>query len=226
LKAIETTEETLGEASLQAGIEALRDIGALFYQRNWSVGTSSNYSIVLSRDPFRLLLTASGKDKRRLAATDLLVVDAAGKAAPSRPEKPSAETALHLMLAQRPDIGSVLHTHSIWGTLLSDWHGDAGGLWIEGYEMLKGLAGITTHEHAEWVPIFPNSQDISALAWTVQQQIDSSRGRRFHGFLLRKHGLYTWGRDVEEARRHVEIFEFLFEVVARRYNIETRVPDP
>jgi methylthioribulose-1-phosphate dehydratase len=36
-----------------------------------------------------------------------------------------------------------------------------------------------------------------------------------HGFLLAKHGLYTWGRDLAEARRHIEIHEFLFEVVAR-----------
>ncbi len=32
-----------------------------------------------------------------------------------------------------------------------------------------------------------------------------------HGFLIAGHGLYAWGRDVAEARRHVEGFEFLCE---------------
>jgi methylthioribulose-1-phosphate dehydratase len=40
-----------------------------------------------------------------------------------------------------------------------------------------------------------------------------------HGFLLSRHGLYTWGRDLAEARRHVEIFEFLFECVARNRSL-------
>ena len=33
--------------------------------------------------------------------------------------------------------------------------------------------------------------------------------------LVAGHGLYTWGRDLAEAERHVEVFEFLFEVVER-----------
>jgi methylthioribulose-1-phosphate dehydratase len=199
-----------------AGVEALRDIGALFYQRGWSVGTSSNYSIVLDKEPLRLLLTASGKDKRRLAATDFVVVDAEGQCLEPGAERPSAETALHVMLGRWPGVGAVLHTHSVWSTLLSDLYSEAGGFWIEGYEMLKGLAGVSTHEHRLWVPIFPNSQDIPALARQVSFAWDEPEHPLRHGFLLRKHGLYTWGRDIEEARRHIEIFEFLFEVVARR----------
>jgi methylthioribulose-1-phosphate dehydratase len=201
----------------QSGARLLCGIGAEFHARGWSLGTSSNYSIVLGRDPFRLLITASGKDKARLTPQDILVVDESGRQVePVEGEKPSAETALHLMLAQRPEVGSVLHTHSIWGTLLSDLYGEAGGFWIEGYEMLKGLAGVTSHEHRLWVPVFPNSQDIPALARQVQCRWDDLDRPVRHGFLIRKHGLYTWGRNAEEARRHVEIFEFLFEVVARR----------
>ena len=66
-------------ATVFADVEALRDVGSLFWQQGWSRGTSSNYSIVLNRDPFRLLLTASGKDKRRLKSTDFVVVDETGR---------------------------------------------------------------------------------------------------------------------------------------------------
>ena len=109
-----------------------------------------------------------------------------------------------------------MHTHSIWGTLLSDFYFYDSGFRIEGYEMLKGLAGITTHEHAEWVPIFDNTQDIPALAEQVRQCFKDSESPIQHGFLIRRHGLYTWGHDLDEAKRHIEIFEFLFECVARR----------
>jgi methylthioribulose-1-phosphate dehydratase len=207
------------DSAIETGIAALRDTGALFHDRGWSLGTSSNYSIVLDRDPLRLLLTASGKDKRRLKQTDFVIVDAAGRPAEPTKERPSAETALHTMLARRPGVGSVLHTHSVWGTLLSDLHAAAGGLWLEGYEMLKGLSGIGTHEHREWIAIFPNSQDIPALARDVEHRLADTERPIAHGFLIRGHGLYTWGRDLDEARRHIEVLEFLFEVLGRRLTL-------
>jgi len=210
--------------SVQAGVEALRDVAALFYQFGWSRGTSSNYSIVLGREPFRLLLTASGKDKRRLKPTDFVVVDASGKPVAPTDERPSAETGLHLVLAARSHVGSVLHTHSVWGTLLSDYYAPAGGFHIEGYEMLKGLTGVRSHEHREWVPIFENSQDIPALARQVGKLLADPVYIPTYAFLIRGHGLYTWGRDVDQARQHVEILEFLFEVVARRLTLHAAAP--
>ncbi len=207
-------------AAVQAGVEALRDVAALFYQFGWSRGTSSNYSIVLSHEPFRLLLTASGKDKRRLKPTDFVVVDDAGKPVAATDERPSAEAPLHLLLTRQPSVGCVLHTHSVWATLLSDLYAAAGGLSLEGFEMLKGLTGVRTHEHAEWVPIFDNTQDIPALARRLEKRMLDPVHTVTYGFLIRRHGLYTWGRDVEQARQHVEIFEFLFEVIARRRGLE------
>jgi methylthioribulose-1-phosphate dehydratase len=120
------------------------------------------------------------------------------------------------MLARRPGVGAVLHTHSVWATLLSDEHAAAGGFAIEGYEMLKGLAGVGTHEVCLWVPVFPNTQDIAALAGDVERHLDAPGQLGPHGFLIQRHGLYAWGRDLDEARRHVEAFEFLFEVVGRK----------
>lgn len=202
---------------IDAAKEALQEIGLLFYDLGWSMGTSSNYSVLLSRDPFRLLVTASGKDKSRLDEDDFIIVDEMGKPVETANGKPSAETMLHVVLARRPGVGSVLHTHSVWGTILSEDEKGNGGLVIEGYEMLKGLAGVTSHEHREWVKIFPNTQDIPELAHRVQQYLnDDTHGAKSHGFLIRRHGLYTWGKDLDEARRQVEIFEFLFEVLGHK----------
>lgn len=201
---------------LESQIDALREVGAMFWQRGWSVGTSSNYSVVLGREPLELLVTASGKDKGRLGRGDFVRVGADGKPTSEGQPKSSAETLLHVVAASQPEVGAVLHTHSIWGTLLSDFFFLQGGFEISGYEMLKGLEGVTTHESTSWVEIFENTQYIPDLAQQVKQRLSHAQRPLRHGYLIRRHGLYTWGRDLDEARRHVEIFEFLFECVARR----------
>ena len=97
--------------------------------------------------------------------------------------------------------------------MLSNLYFEDGGLLIEGYEMLKGLEGVKTHRHREWLPIIENSQDILALADVVADNLQQHPAA--HGFLLRRHGLYTWGNDVAQAKRHVEILEFLLETLGR-----------
>ena len=127
---------------------------------------------------------------------------------------PSAETRLHIAIVHARPAAAVLHTHSIWSTQVSDRFVRQGGVAIQGYEMLKGLSGVTTHEQREWIPILENDQDMVRLAErvtaTLQERPDC------HAFLLRRHGLYTWGATVPEAVRHVEIVEFLLESVGRK----------
>ncbi len=203
-------------SGLEQRIDALREAGAYFWQKGWSLGTSSNYSVVLAQEPLELLITASGKDKGKLTRADFVRVGRDGKGTSPGQPKSSAETLLHVVAAEQPGVGAVLHTHSVWATLLSDHYFGQGGFEISGYEMLKGLDGVTTHEHAQWVPIFENTQHIPDLAEQVREAFNDTDRPLRHGYLIRRHGLYTWGRDLEEARRHIEIFEFLFEVTARR----------
>src|SRR5262245_19732807 len=196
----------------------LVDLGREFHRRGWALGTSGNFSAVISREPLRIAITASSLDKGRLAAADILEVDHAGKALPPASGKPSAETLLHVAIVKSTGAGAVLHTHSVWSTILSDYHIGHGGFFIEGYEMLKGLAGVGTHEHREWIPILENSQDMKELAAEAQRVLADNPN--VHGFLIRRHGMYTWGKDVAEAARHVEILEFLLESVGRRQMME------
>ncbi|QDU55370.1 methylthioribulose 1-phosphate dehydratase [Aeoliella mucimassa] len=206
---------------LRTQLDGLRETGNMLHARGWSLGTSSNYSVVLERGPLELLLTASGKDKGRLERTDFVRVNDRGQRI-ERPgddfpaeNKPSAETLLHVVLSELPDTGAVLHTHSVWGTLLSDRFFEQGYVEISGFEMLKGLEGIPTHETTKRVTIFENTQDIASLAAEVRERLRDAENPLEHGFLIRKHGLYTWGRDLAAARRHIEVFEFLFECVGR-----------
>jgi methylthioribulose-1-phosphate dehydratase len=191
----------------------LAAIGREFHSRRWALGTSGNYSAALQRQPLRLLITSSGLDKSALSPKDFLEIDQRAAVLKGN-GKPSAEAFLHLAVIRARNAGCVLHTHSVWSTLLSERHRRAGGLAISGYEMLKGLEGVKTHEHREWIPIFANDQDIPSLATKVEDELN--RDPASHGFLLSGHGLYTWGEDLAQARRHIEIFEFLFEVTGRR----------
>lgn len=212
-------------AGWEQPIDALRETGAYFHSRGWSVGTSSNYSVVLSQQPLELIVTASGMDKGRLERCDFVRVGADGKPTSAGQPKSSAETLLHVVVGQEvPNVGCILHTHSVWATLLSDLYAAEGGFSIEGYEMLKGFSGVTTHEYSAWIEIFENTQDIPQLAEQVRARLRDTQNPLRHGYLIRKHGLYTWGRDVAEARRHIEIFEFLLECTARRMMLAAALP--
>ena len=197
--------------------EDLTAIGRRFDARGWVLGTSGNFSAVLARDPVRLAITRRGVHKGALTPDDILEIDAAGANVRGGSGRPSAETQLHLEIVAARNAGAVMHTHSIWSTFLSDRGAADGGVAIEGYEMLKGLDGIATHEHREWIPVIDNDQDIPRLSPVVRRVL--AEHPACHGFLLRRHGLYTWGATLPDAVRHVEILEFLLESVGRaRYS--------
>ncbi len=194
--------------------KSLAGCGREFYQRNWVLGTSGNFSALIESEPLTLCITSSGNEKGTLDETHFLEVDNEAKVLNGN-GKPSAETLLHLAIYRhRPSSKSILHTHSVFGTILSDVHFEKGFIEISGYEMLKGLAGVKTHEHTEQLPIIENSQDYIALSHVIENVLRENPN--CHGVYLRKHGLYTWGESITEAKRHIEIFEFLFEVLGRQ----------
>jgi methylthioribulose-1-phosphate dehydratase len=179
-----------------------RELSAL----GWTPATSSNFSMRL--DLRLVAVTVSGKDKGKLAEDDIMVVDWDGKAVGSD-HRPSAETLLHTQLYRRyPDVNVVLHTHSRVQTVASRYFAPAGHVRLEGYELLKAFAGNVTHETAVDVPVLPNSQDIPALAAKIERLTYAGP---LWGYLIEGHGLYAWGRDMPEARRHLEAFEFLLD---------------
>jgi methylthioribulose-1-phosphate dehydratase len=198
--------------SQRAAAAALAAIGRRFYARGWVLGTSGNFSAVTSPRPLRLAITASAVHKGTLSPRQILAVDEQGRVRGRG--RSSAETLLHLEVVRARRAGAVLHTHSVWSTIVSELHAKTGGLALEGYEMLKGLAGVTTHRHREWIPIVANDQDIPRLAGVVRESLAEHPGA--HAFLIERHGLYTWGETLADAERHVEILEFLIEAGARR----------
>jgi methylthioribulose-1-phosphate dehydratase len=152
-------------------------------------------------------VTISGRDKGALTPADVMAVTLDGK--PLDPaQRPSAETALHLQIYRRQsDAGAVLHTHSHNQTVASRLFAPQGMLALRGWELQKALTGYTTHESELDVPVFPNSQDMRDIENKVDAWLDA--GRPLHAYLIEGHGLYTWGRSMQEAKRHLEALEFL-----------------
>lgn len=185
------------------------------HRQGWTPATSSNFSYRHPERPDVFFISISSKDKGELTEGEFIPVDFQGRPLAETPHKPSAETLLHaLVYANLPQTGVVLHTHSVNGTVLSKLFEKQGGLTIGNFEILKGLEGIKTHEAEIFLPVFPNDQDMTRLAARIR---DWWQGREMppYGFLLAGHGLYTWGETSAQARRHVEVFEFLFDCILK-----------
>jgi methylthioribulose-1-phosphate dehydratase len=184
-------------AEIMANTEELAALGL-------TPATSSNFSMRL--DERHAAITVSGRDKGKLTAADIMVVDLEGRPV-ATDQRPSAETVLHTQLyARLPEVGCVLHTHSLAQTVASRLYSGAGHVRFEDYELIKAISGHATHEAILDLPVLANSQRIPTLAAQVDVLLDNGP---LWGYLIDGHGMYAWGRDMAEARRHLDAFEFL-----------------
>lgn len=183
---------------------AIVEVGRRLDARGWAPATAGNYSVRLDDGGFAV--TASGWHKGRLAPEGVLRLDAAGRVVGAG--KPSAETQLHLALYRRfPEAGAVLHGHSAQAVGFSRAFRDLHEWRFAGHEMLKALPGNTTHEAEVRLPIVDNSQDMDVIEAAIAPALD--RPGAPPAYMIRDHGLYGWGRDMDEAERVLEAVEWL-----------------
>ena len=191
--------------------DTLASMGQRLYRLDWSPATSSNYSMRL--DNQSCALTISGRDKGLLTRADIMAVDLHGTALSEG--KPSAETALHTQLYRRyPNVGAVLHTHSHASTVLTMHWPQQSEIRLAGYELLKAFDGIHSHDSELVIPVFENTQDIDTLATQVDQAM--ADGQISHAYLIRGHGLYTWGESMAACFRQLEALESLLAIELER----------
>jgi len=182
----------------------LADVGRRIDGHGWAPATGGNYSMRLDDGSFAI--TVSGKHKGRLTEADIMRVDAAGSSLDGN--RPSAETALHMALYRDfPQVNAVLHGHSPEAVGLSRAFPDIHEYVFRGHEMLKVLPGFTTHADEAHLPIVDNSQDMAVIDAAISPVL-LAQDRPF-AYLIRSHGMYTWGRDLAEAERVLEGVEWL-----------------
>ncbi len=191
----------------------LIDAGRFIDSKGWVPATSGNFSARLPDGT--IAITVSGKHKGQLKPEDIMQIDTNANSLDGK--KPSAETVLRTTLYKRfPDIQSILHPHSLNATLISRIF--TSEIVLEGYELLKALRGITTHDTRFVVPIFPNDQNIPRLAEIVERYLDSHEDCQ--AYIIAGHGLYTWGNSVQETLRHLEALDFLFDCELRLHGVK------
>jgi methylthioribulose-1-phosphate dehydratase len=180
-----------------------------YHQKGWSPATSTNYSFRTEANSKTIFVSRSGIDKSQFQPEDFMCVDFDGNAiAEFAGIKPSAETLIHCVLYDLfPETQVILHSHSVYSVLMSQKF--EAEITFEGYEIQKGFAGQTTHENKISIPILPNSQDMQEFATWMRASKERFEN---HCFVIRNHGTYAWGKNLFEAKRHLETLEYLLEV--------------
>ncbi len=196
-----TIPASLFEACADSIAHTARELAAL----GWTPATSSNFSMRV--DAEHAAITVSGRHKGRLDRNDIMLVDLDGHAVGTE-ARPSAETGLHTQIyRRRPEVRAVLHTHSRTQSVASRLFAGEGVIRLQGWELQKAITGYNTHESTLEIPVFPNTQHMPELVAQVDAWLDA--GKPLHAYLIDGHGIYTWGRDMAEAQRHLEALEFL-----------------
>ncbi len=217
-----TVHPAVSSAAFADACDAMVETIRLLSARGWTPATSSNFSTLLPGYEDVFAVTHSGVDKATFAREHVMLVDRAGRTIWPDGARSSAETPIHAAIYDVFQAGAVVHTHSVNATAMSVLYAKAGQVRFAGLELLKGFRGITTHETTVEVPIFPNDQDMARFSAMIRQELT---GVDLYGFLIAGHGLYTWGRDLREARRHAEVFEFLFELTFRMEGYDGALDD-
>jgi methylthioribulose-1-phosphate dehydratase len=195
-------------------VQGLVAVGQRFGQQGHVPATSGNFSCKVGAD--RLALTASGHHKGRLQPEHIMQTTLQGQ--PLEAQQPSAETALHVQLYERyPWVNAVLHSHARSAVLATLCLAQHDTVTLQGYELLKALPNITTHDTSLTLPVVPNSQCMAALTDTVAQAL--VRWPDAPAYLIHGHGLYTWGATLADAERYHEALDALFQLELARQRL-------
>ena len=186
-----------------------------FYQLGWVSGTGGGMSIKFGNE---IYLAPSGVQKERIQSDELFVVDINDQTI----KQPTAEkklkksecTPLFMIAYRLRDSGAVIHSHSInsvLATLIT--HGNE--FRITHQEMIKGIKKGSTNESHRYdetlvVPIIENTPFEADLS---EQMIEAiNKYPNTNAVLVRRHGVYVWGKTWQQAKTMTECYDYLFQV--------------
>ncbi|MCR8660615.1 methylthioribulose 1-phosphate dehydratase [Paenibacillus endoradicis] len=206
----------------QEVLNKLREVKEAFAGRNWFPGTAGNLSIRIgdySPEQFYFGVTSSGKDKYENTPEDFIFVDQDAKPCEATNLKPSAETVIHTEIYRKTGAGAIFHIHSVFGAVISEYFWHRRSIPVDGVELIKGL-NIWEEEYQLEIPIVSNFLHVPSIVPEITEKLDP----KVPGIFLRKHGIYAWGANAFEAKRHLESFEFIFEYVYRLEMLKKGLP--
>lgn len=201
----------------QKAVNVLNDLKIKLYNKGWFPATSGNLSYKLHENPLMFAITSSGKDKGTVTHEDVIFVDKDAKPVEKTRLKPSAETKIHSQIYQKTDAGCVVHIHTVNNNFISSLYFEEGKVKLKDMEMIKAL-DIWKEDAEVEIPIIENFFDLNKLAEEAGKAINPE----VPGILIKNHGIYSWGRNEFEAKRHIEAFEFMFELMKNMILLEGR----
>ena len=180
--------------------------------------TSGNYSHRSDEFNDYAFVSESGIDKSQFSENNFIPIKISNKETHDfyKKRKSSDETDLHLAIFQSTSANCVLHSHMLDALHFADLYPCLSLIPISGLELLKGFSGVATHDTTIQIPVFENTQDISQLAEIIKPHLNQDPF--CYGLILRGHGVYVWGKNVTEAKRHLEVFEYLFRYTIQKKN--------
>ncbi len=207
-----------GEKNLR---RLLCELIRLFYEKGWVSGTGGGICAAVDRD--RVLMAPTGVHKERLNPSDFFIVRSPEGRILRRPKKSSLRLSecgpIFCRVIDRRRSGSVMHSHALSAVLAADLSADADRAVFEGLEMLKGIRGVSNMDKHS-VPVIENMARESQLVDQVDRVLARPEFKSAFAVLVRDHGAYIWGEDVWEAKRHAEIYHFLFEAKLARAQLQ------
>jgi len=206
--------------------ELLTELLRLFYAKGWVSGTGGG--ICGPADGGGLLLAPTGVHKERVRPDEFFTVDPADGRVLRSPDdaslRPSECNSIFCLAARERGARSVVHSHGLSAVLAGDLAGDADHVEIRGLEMLKGIRGVANRD-THLVPVIRNTPREGELVEQLSGVLADPRFEKTFAVLVADHGAYIWGDDIWEAKRHTEVYHFLFDAaVARRDRREERTP--
>ncbi|MCA9615311.1 MAG: methylthioribulose 1-phosphate dehydratase [Myxococcales bacterium] len=189
--------------------ELLCELCRHFYQQGWVSGTGGGISL---REGDRVFMAPSGVQKERIQPEHVYELDTSGEVrkAPDGDFKLSACAPLFLHAFNLRGAGAVIHSHSVHAMLATLVEGDE--FRVTHLEMMKGIRDHGYHDELV-VPILENTAHECDLADALADAM--VRYPKTQAVLVRRHGVYVWGRDWVEAKTHAECYDYLFEAAVK-----------
>lgn len=185
--------------------EVLCELMRRFYVLGWVSGTGGGISI---KDPAGgYWLAPSGVHKELLSPDDLFRFedDLETCVEPRNGGKLTECFPLFQTIFRARGAGAVIHSHSIWSSLVT--RVCEGDFSIVDFEMQKGISGHGVFSPLR-VPIIANTEREPELTGALAEALE--RDERAFAVLVRGHGVYIWGDDWKQAKRHAECYDYLF----------------
>jgi methylthioribulose-1-phosphate dehydratase len=205
----QTKEKTASSLTPQQTRELVCELCRNFYNQGWASGTGGGISI---KEGGKIYMAPSGVQKERLKPEDIFVLDAQGETLeePGRGLKLSQCSPLFMHAYQIRNAGAVLHSHSLNAMMVTTQYDKH--FRIRNMEMQKGVEGFGAFDILE-VPIIENTAYECDLADSLAEAIRNNP--KSHAILVRRHGVYVWGKDWKQAKTHAECYDYLFEAAVR-----------